>query len=1138
MSKQIYFLTSFVLVVCLAGNTWAGIVTWDNNLGAGNRLWDDADNWYTSGSPGAPTANDDAVIDDQYTDADNGPIIQDGMSAVCSSLTMGETATPSVEAVLTMTGGTLDAGSTVYIGDDTPGRYRFDMSGGTLTLGSHFRVGHLEGTNGTLNMSGGSIVGNANFYIAYDYNSVGTVNMTGGSISIPGYFDMPEQGAAQATLNMDGGSIMMLDDWYVSYEGDVNCTVNMTDGYIYVGEDLEFSEYDNASGYINISGGTIEIADDIYLGWVQSGPAIINMTGGTINCTSELNPLTDGVSWLEIAASDGGGGGHLHMGGGTLSAYSMSMSTTASMSITYGTLIFDQDLTVTNGYFWDPEAGNYDGTLMGLARQGVITVFDTNHGDIITDDVNFPDEAGKRAVLKVDYDGTNASKTTVTANAVEPNLAWSPTPSDGAGGLVATEVDLLSWEAGDNAASHDVYFGTSFTEVNEADTSSATFKGNQPLADANYAVSNLQWGTPYYWRIDELGSHPDSPWRGEVWSFTTVSAKAKDPSPYDGADGVSPTVVLSWTEGPEADTHELYLSTNFNDVNERLITPATPPTNSYNPGGLEFSTTYYWVVDEVNLAADVNVWPGDVWQFTTGEHLTVDDFDSYVSDTALWAVWDDYWTNGTGSEIFVEKAENLTYDGNSLKFVYVNTYSHGGEQVGSRADADIADLEIGADWAAAGVKAMRLVFLGQPGNSATENDRMWVELEDTSSNSGVARYDGDPNDIKDEDWHEWHIDLGIFDVCGVSLSNVDKVHIGFGGPQGGQDSKTPGGSGTVYFDSLEVWPPYCRTEMVASDVTDDCVTNMDDLEVVFEDWLVRDYNVIATVPNEANLLGWWKFDEGAGTTTADSSAYGNDGNILEASWTTGYPDDPCDSALDFDGDGASSWDRVVVVEREGNSPGTYPAELMPSDAFTVACWVKIRDFGYFDAFVCNTEDTGDDECGFALYNGGWYGETGNDFGFMLRTMGTGMYYLETENIGETDIWYHVAGVYDGEYATIYLDASETAGPAYVGGPMRWVSAELGNYPGAFIIGAYVDRDEFHPVDGIIDEVRYYDYALSLVELEVLAGLVAPGTDVYKSVPSPANVIDPEPPLSRSVNLYDYGVIADHWLEGPTLWPQP
>ncbi|MHC4539616.1 MAG: discoidin domain-containing protein, partial [Planctomycetota bacterium] len=96
---------------------------------------------------------------------------------------------------------------------------------------------------------------------------------------------------------------------------------------------------------------------------------------------------------------------------------------------------------------------------------------------------------------------------------------------------------------------------------------------------------------------------------------------ALDPNPVDEAANVIRDVVLSWTPGQFADKHNVYLGTNFNDVNSagsgspQLVGPAED-ANSYDAGRLEFDQTYYWRIDEVNAPPDSTVFRGPVWSFT------------------------------------------------------------------------------------------------------------------------------------------------------------------------------------------------------------------------------------------------------------------------------------------------------------------------------------------------------------------------------------------------------------------------------------------------------------------------------------------------------------------------------------------
>jgi len=95
-----------------------------------------------------------------------------------------------------------------------------------------------------------------------------------------------------------------------------------------------------------------------------------------------------------------------------------------------------------------------------------------------------------------------------------------PNPADGAVDVSPTQA--LSWDAGAVAASHEVYFGTDAEAVKNATKSSPEYKGAKALGEESYAPGKLLLETTYYWRIDEVNTtNPDSPWAGNVWSFTT-----------------------------------------------------------------------------------------------------------------------------------------------------------------------------------------------------------------------------------------------------------------------------------------------------------------------------------------------------------------------------------------------------------------------------------------------------------------------------------------------------------------------------------------------------------------------------------------------------------------------------------------
>ncbi|MCM0666411.1 T9SS type A sorting domain-containing protein [Flavobacterium tyrosinilyticum] len=89
---------------------------------------------------------------------------------------------------------------------------------------------------------------------------------------------------------------------------------------------------------------------------------------------------------------------------------------------------------------------------------------------------------------------------------------------------------LLQWTAGSGAVSHNVYFGTDATAVDNATTASPEFKGNQALANNSYQANGLYTGATYYWRIDEVLSNGIE--KGNVWRFRPAQLAFPDAEGY------------------------------------------------------------------------------------------------------------------------------------------------------------------------------------------------------------------------------------------------------------------------------------------------------------------------------------------------------------------------------------------------------------------------------------------------------------------------------------------------------------------------------------------------------------------------------------------------------------------------------
>ncbi len=114
----------------------------------------------------------------------------------------------------------------------------------------------------------------------------------------------------------------------------------------------------------------------------------------------------------------------------------------------------------------------------------------------------------------------------------------------------------------------------------------------------------------------------------EIWwdgdQGLAPSGKARGPSPSSGQSDVPRDVILAWSPGPYAATHDVYFGTSLADVEGAgrtdprgvLVSPGQTGM-TYDPAGLfAFGGTYYWRVDEVNAPPDVTTFKGTVWSFT------------------------------------------------------------------------------------------------------------------------------------------------------------------------------------------------------------------------------------------------------------------------------------------------------------------------------------------------------------------------------------------------------------------------------------------------------------------------------------------------------------------------------------------
>jgi len=224
-------------------------------------------------------------------------------------------------------------------------------------------------------------------------------------------------------------------------------------------------------------------------------------------------------------------------------------------------------------------------------------------------------------------------------------------------------------------------------------------------------------------------------------------------------------------------------------------------------------------------------------------------------------------------------------------------------------------------------------------------------------------------------------------------------------------------------------------------------------------------------PTDSGLVGYWSFngpDMNWSTNTAyDRSGSGNNGTMISMSTTTSPVAGVSGQALNF----ASTTSNYVTM---GDV-----LDFALTDQFTVSAWIKPArlpaagaDFGIVGK-----------ELGSSPFSGwyfGLYDVSGNGTKLTMGYIdGSGsLTYSDTSSYVVTaGNWQHVVGVYNNENITIYINGSSqavTSGTAAAGSVNTAAPLLIGSESGS--------GDLFN---GLIDEVRIYNYALSTSTIQQL-----------------------------------------------------
>lgn len=273
-----------------------------------------------------------------------------------------------------------------------------------------------------------------------------------------------------------------------------------------------------------------------------------------------------------------------------------------------------------------------------------------------------------------------------------------------------------------------------------------------------------------------------------------------------------------------------------------------------------------------------------------------------------------------------------------------------------------------------------------------------------------------------------------------------------------------------------------------------------------------------------NMIGHWTFDEGAGSVAYDTSDKGpvadavmyiNDGGVEHPDPNAHWSPDGMIGAC-YDGFGGSWFDTglsSVQLGLDGNS------------SKTVSCWVYPRDMN--DGGIWDVGERADSK-NWSLRT---ESESGGDHGWRVQYWGgdynfntfTGMGMRNGYRMPSLNSWIHFVVTHDGAKTKVYGNGLLI---------VDWDRVIDTGQVISFRIGAYGDGDGNIEVgfDGLIDDVRLYDNALSHEDVAELYTAVMP------DVPICVDEVNPAMDLNGDciVDVGDLFLLLSEWLECNTV----